>query len=131
MKWTDKMLCHIELWIHGIIWTFAIGTSIALLPLQQYNQIGQVYVGEPRMKKKKKKKNRWFGVVYNFSLTDTFPIFLFRFVFWVNLTGVGSLVILPIVGIVHTFLILMYRVNEATTHGCTVSLPFTVRSGCV
>ena len=42
MKWTDKMLAQIEKYIHGVIWTFSIGTSFALLPLKQYNQIGQV-----------------------------------------------------------------------------------------
>jgi len=49
MKWTDKMLAKIEYWVHGVIWTFSIGTSIALLPLKQYNQIGQVcwIIGSP------------------------------------------------------------------------------------
>ena len=49
MKWTDKMLANIEYWVHGVIWTFSIGTSIALLPLKQYNQIGQVcwIIGSP------------------------------------------------------------------------------------
>lgn len=48
-KWTDKMLARIELWVHTVIWTFAIGTSIVLLPLKQYNQIGQVcwIIGSP------------------------------------------------------------------------------------
>lgn len=48
-KWTDKMLVRIEKWVHAIIWSWAIGTSIILLPLGQYNQIGQVcwIIGDP------------------------------------------------------------------------------------
>ena len=49
MKWTDKMLAKIEYWVQGFVWTFSIGTSIVLLPLKQYNQIGQVcwIIGSP------------------------------------------------------------------------------------
>ena len=28
MKWTDKMLAKIEVWVHAVIWTFSFGTSI-------------------------------------------------------------------------------------------------------
>ena len=48
-RWTDIMLASIEWWVHGFILTFSIGTSILLLPLEQYNHIGAVcwIIGDP------------------------------------------------------------------------------------
>lgn len=48
-NWTNQMLKRIEWWVHGFVLTFSIGTSILLLPLQQYNHIETVcwVIGSP------------------------------------------------------------------------------------
>lgn len=48
-NWSNEMLRRIEIWTHVTILSFSIGTSIALLPLQQYNPIGTVcwVIGSP------------------------------------------------------------------------------------
>lgn len=49
-RWTDERLRKVEYWVHGFILLFAIGTSILLLPLKQYNHIGAVcwVIGDPK-----------------------------------------------------------------------------------
>ena len=49
-NWTDSMLRGIEVWVHAIILSFSIGTSILLVPLEQYNHIGAVcwVIGDPQ-----------------------------------------------------------------------------------
>lgn len=42
LRWTDKQLMRIERWVHVFILTFTVGTSILLLFLEQYNQVGAV-----------------------------------------------------------------------------------------
>lgn len=39
---SSKDLARMEKYVHGLIITFAVGTSILLLPLEQYNHIGTV-----------------------------------------------------------------------------------------
>mmetsp|Transcript_6866 Transcript_6866/g.13978 ORF Transcript_6866/g.13978 Transcript_6866/m.13978 type:complete len:556 (-) Transcript_6866:251-1918(-) len=48
-NWTNRQLRTIEKWVHTLILSFAIGTSILLLPLKQYNHIGAVcwVIGSP------------------------------------------------------------------------------------
>ena len=47
--WTDEKLDRIERWIHFLVISFSVGTSILLLPLKQYNQIEHVcwIIGSP------------------------------------------------------------------------------------
>jgi len=48
-NWSNEMLRRVEIWTHVAILSFSIGTSIALLPLHQYNHIGAVcwVIGSP------------------------------------------------------------------------------------
>lgn len=41
-RWNREQLVQLERWVHGIILIFAVGTSILLLMLEQYNHIGAV-----------------------------------------------------------------------------------------
>lgn len=49
-NWTEEMLAGIERRVHAVVLTFSVGTSIALIPLEQYNHIGAVcwIIGDPR-----------------------------------------------------------------------------------
>jgi hypothetical protein len=49
-NWSNEMLHRIERWVHVAILSFSIGSSIALLPLEQYNPIGTVcwVIGSPQ-----------------------------------------------------------------------------------
>jgi hypothetical protein len=49
-NWTNEMLVCIEKVVHAFVLIFAVGTSIALLPLKQYNHVGAVcwVVGTPQ-----------------------------------------------------------------------------------
>lgn len=49
-RWTDVRLRVVEMWVHVAVLTFAVGSSILLLPLEQYNPTGSVcwVIGNPQ-----------------------------------------------------------------------------------